>query len=471
MRQLEYPVTRKYTIPHLTAYFSVVSVIAIAFFTTLNVVLQGYDVVTALRPDPNVTQSYWWSTGPLSLRSAGSCNPVSLPKKMNFNTNSSLFTYEVRSAFDTDKHNIAGASSYIANPLSSCTVDAIVLDIDLNRRTFKFDTPIFCTGSDLPFSLSLVSTFLLSQYNPYYDDIMAYYIQNNSTRKSLGVGELRIQRNASSPANVIGILDAVSADLMAAIWLLGNSSTTNAPTAISTGGFLACPGGQNATCEPEGVRMTVPASLVTYSTNGTSILFDGIGPFLAPTERSLINMFTVLQDAYHIDLGNIRPGNSLLDRHAFSTRIYPDDFVSVATRTSGLDFCSSGIGCIQNSTWAEQLLKPDSNLSVTIPSILLTGNAPAAVRVDYLCPQFRLKSPGRLIVSVFIGTWTMYAALFGIFGLVGPALEKIYSRRCAARLRGDEYLNDEHTDAWSLLAQPACDSRRGSSWSARHYQV
>ncbi|KAG8678436.1 hypothetical protein FRC09_019840, partial [Ceratobasidium sp. 395] len=120
---------------------------------------------------------------------------------------------------------------------------------------------------------------------------------NNSTRKSLGVGELRIQRNASSPANVIGILDAVSADLMAAIWLLGNSSTTNAPTAISTGGFLACPGGQNATCEPEEMRMTVSASLVTYS-NGTSTSFDGIGPFLAPTERSLINMFTVLQDAY-----------------------------------------------------------------------------------------------------------------------------------------------------------------------------
>ncbi|KAG8765568.1 hypothetical protein FRC12_007432 [Ceratobasidium sp. 428] len=471
MRQLEYPITRKYTIPHLNAYFSVVSVIAIAFFTALNVVLQGYDVVTALRPDPNVTQSYWWSTVPLSLRSAGSCNPVSLPKKMNFNTNSSLFTYEVRSAFDTDKHNIAGASSYIANPLSSCTVDAIVLDIDLNRRTFKFDTPIFCTGSDLPFSLSLVSTFLLSQYNPYYDDIMAYYIQNNSTRKSLGVGELRIQRNVSSPANVIGILDAVSADLMAAIWLLGNSSTDNAPTVISTGGFLACPGGQNATCEPEEMRMKIPASLVTCPNGTSSTSVDGIDPFLASAESSFINMFTVMQDVYHIDLGNIKPRNTLLNRDAFSTRIHPDDLVSVAAHMSGLDLCSSGVGCIQNSTWVEQLLNPNSNLSVTIPSILLTGNAPAVVRIDYLCPQFRLKSPGRLIVSVFIGTWTMYAALFGIFGFVGPALEKIYNRRRAASLREGEHLNDEHADAWSLLAQLAWDSRRGSSWSAGHHRV
>ncbi|KAG9078567.1 hypothetical protein FS749_009393 [Ceratobasidium sp. UAMH 11750] len=313
---LEYPVSREYTIPHLTAYFSIVSVAAVAALTVLNVILQGYDVVTVLRPDPNITESYWWSIGPLSVRSAGSCDPVSLPRKLKFSTNSSLFSYELRSVFDANKRNIIGASSYMANPLSSCTVDGIVVAIDLGRRTYTFDTPILCTGSDLPFSLSLVSRFFLDQYNPYYDDIMAYYTQNRPARDGLGVGLHLIERNASSPDNIMGILDAVSADLLAALWVLGNTSTDATPATISTGGFLACPGGQNTKCEPEDMRMTIPASLLSYP-NGSTTSTLGIGNFLAPVERPFLNMFTVLQDAYHIDVGNIQSHNTLLGRDAF----------------------------------------------------------------------------------------------------------------------------------------------------------
>lgn len=85
-------------------------------------------------------------------------------------------------------------------------------------------------------------------------------------------------------------------------------------------------------------------------------------------------------------------------------------------------------------------------MNITVPTVLPSGNAPAVVRVDYLCPQFRIKSPGSLITSVFIGelrrrlgvhalifecvgTWSMYIALFGVFGFVGPMLEKRYGRR------------------------------------------
>ncbi|KAG9126273.1 hypothetical protein FRC07_004125 [Ceratobasidium sp. 392] len=375
---LEYPVTREYTIPHLTAYLSLVSVIAISAFTVLNVILQGYDVVTVLRPDPNATESYWWSTRSLSLRSAGSCDPVSLPKKMTFNTNSSLFSYEeLRSAFDANKQNIAGASSYMANPLSSCTVDGTVVDIDLSRRTYRFDTPILCTGSELPFSLSLVSTFSISQYNPFYDDIMVYYTQNKPGFDNLGFGRRHIQRNASSRANIIGILDAVSADLMVALWLVGNASTEAVPTAISTGGYLVCPGGQNATCKPEEMRMRIPASLLSYP-NGSYASSDGIGTFLEPIETTFLNMFTVLQDAYHIDLGNIKPYNTLLSKDAFSARIHPDPALSdTAHNVPGFRLCSSGIGCIYNTTWVDQLLASDTGIDVTVPSILPTGDAPA----------------------------------------------------------------------------------------------
>jgi hypothetical protein len=51
----------------------------------------------------------------------------------------------------------------------------------------------------------------------------------------------------------------------------------------------------------------------------------------------------------------------------------------------------------------DNLLASNPDISVTIPSALPSGDAPAVVRVDYLCPQFRIKSPGSLITSVFIG--------------------------------------------------------------------
>ncbi|KAG8706432.1 hypothetical protein FRC08_001071, partial [Ceratobasidium sp. 394] len=326
---LEYPVTRKYTIPHLTAYLSIASVVAVAALSVLNVILQGYDVVTVLRPDPNVTESYWWSVAPLPSRSAGGCNPVSLSTKMSFSTNSSFFSYEVRGAFDANNQDIAGASSYMANPLRSCTVDTMAVFVDIDLLAYSFDIPILCTGSDLPFSLALMSRLSLFQYNPYYDDIMAYYIRNRPIHEAMGDGLRLLQRNASSPANIIGLLDAMSTDLTVALSLLWNVSADATPATISTGASLACPSGRNATCNPEDMRMTIPESVVTYS-NGSHITSHGIGTYLAPIEKSFLNVFTVLRDAYHIDLGNIKPDNTILNKDAFSSRIQPDPILAAA---------------------------------------------------------------------------------------------------------------------------------------------
>jgi hypothetical protein len=69
------------------------------------------------------------------------------------------------------------------------------------------------------------------------------------------------------------------------------------PTLVWTGGLLVCPGGQNATCKREELRMTIPESASIYP-NGTIISVNGPGPFLAPVERSMINAFIAIQDAY-----------------------------------------------------------------------------------------------------------------------------------------------------------------------------
>jgi hypothetical protein len=141
-----------------------------------------------------------------------------------------------------------------------------------------------------------MSTFSLN-INPYYDDVNSHYLQNKPTREGLESGSRILGRNATSYTNIIGVLDAVSSDLQVALGIAMDSSTVATPSTISTGGLLECPGGQNTTCKTEEMRMTIPESGTTYS-NGSYVLVSGAGPFLAPIERSLLNMFTVLQDAY-----------------------------------------------------------------------------------------------------------------------------------------------------------------------------
>ncbi|QRW03191.1 hypothetical protein RhiLY_02190 [Ceratobasidium sp. AG-Ba] len=439
--RLEYSVKKKYTIPYLTAYFSGVSVFALTGLTVLNVILQGYDVVTVLRANPNATDPYWWSTSVGTLRSAGRCSPVSLPRKSIISTNSSLFAYELRSTFDSNKRNIEGASAYMANPLRSCTVDSVVANIDFSRWSFKIDVPILCTSSELPFSLSLMSTFSLNSGNVYYDDIISHYIQNRPPREGLEEKQRLIHRDPSSPLNIIAVLDAINSDLQEALDRL-RSAAGDTPVFVSTGGIPTCPGGQNTTCRSEDMRMRVPECGITYA-NGSSTGSVGICPFLAPVEKDLLNLFTVLQDAYHIDFGNIQPSNTLLSMEAFASRIRPSTMLSRAIQSQpNLRICTWGLGCMRGSTWTDQLLASNPDISVAIPSILSAGNTSAVAKVDYLCPEFRMKRLGSLITSMFIGTWSMYTALVGIFTIVGPILEKRYGRHQG------QFMRDTHVTSF-----------------------
>ncbi|QRV74234.1 hypothetical protein RhiJN_02248 [Ceratobasidium sp. AG-Ba] len=431
---LEYNVKREYTIPGLTLCFSAFSVVAIAGLTVLNIILQGYDIVTVLRPNPNITESYWWSTKAFSVRSAGECNPVSLSRKSAITTNSSLFSYELRGAFGANNEDIASATSYMANPLRGCTVDAIIAEIHLLKRTVHFNIPILCTSPDLPFSLSLTSQFSISGGNPYTDDVIAYYLQNRPSRDGLDNSMRVTRRNTSSLLNVIATIDAVSTDFMNAVWINWEAAVGNAPSIITTGGIPVCPGGQNTTCRPEEMRMMIPQCGLAYP-NGTGTGSIGICPFLAPVETDILSMLTVLQDAYHIDFGNIQPSNTLLSIREFSSRIQSSLTLSQFVQGKDIRLCSRGLGCVQGSTWVEKLRASDPDINVTVPSVLAVGNTSAVVKIDYLCPEFRIKRPGSLITSVFIGTWSMYMALVGLFEVLGPILESRYGHARAGYSR------------------------------------
>ena len=168
-----------------------------------------------------------------------------------------------------------GTTPYTANPLSSCTVGGVLVNVNFNRRTYKFDVPILCTGPELPFSLSLISSVSLNA-NPYYDDINAYYLLNKPSREVLdsSASQQVLSRNASSLTNVIGILDALSSDVQVALSVAASTSIGSRPIALSSGGLLACPGGQGATCDPKDLRMTIPRSVRTMQTGPALLLMD-----------------------------------------------------------------------------------------------------------------------------------------------------------------------------------------------------
>lgn len=65
--------------------------------------------------------------------------------------------------------------------------------------------------------------------------------------------------------------------------------------------------------------------------------------------------------------------------------------------------CTVGLGCSRGKTWVQRLLSADPGINITIPTLLPTGDAPAVIRADYMCPSYRIKSVGSLLASVFIG--------------------------------------------------------------------
>jgi hypothetical protein len=153
-----------------------------------------------------------------------------------------------------------------------------------------------------------------------------------------------------------------------------------------------------------------------------------------------------------------------LNQDAFKARILPDPFMATAapqvigkTRpppSSGSynpnqfwRTCTWGWGCY-NGTWTEALLRNASeawNITNGLPLNSFDNMYPTVIDVDYVCPVYKMKQTGQLLVSIFIGqlisvwtglrlmvvlgTFSMYTALFGIFAFVAPIFDERYRKK------------------------------------------
>ncbi|KAG8683398.1 hypothetical protein FRC11_013626, partial [Ceratobasidium sp. 423] len=93
--------------------------------------------------------------------------------------------------------------------------------------------------------------------------------------------------------------------------------------------------------------------------------------------------------------------------------------------------CTWGWGCL-NGTWTDALRNNDSaaiNITNGLPFRSFDNAFSTVIDVDYVCPVFQTKQPGPFLVSVFVGTFSMYTALAGIFMFLAPLFDERYRKK------------------------------------------
>ncbi|CAE6414066.1 unnamed protein product [Rhizoctonia solani] len=93
--------------------------------------------------------------------------------------------------------------------------------------------------------------------------------------------------------------------------------------------------------------------------------------------------------------------------------------------------CTWGWGCY-NGTWTDALRNNASeaaNITNGLPLRFPDNSSPTVIDVDYVCPVYQIKRTGSFLVAVFVGTFSMYTALVGVFMSVAPIFDERYRRK------------------------------------------
>ncbi|KAG8743556.1 hypothetical protein FRC12_015027 [Ceratobasidium sp. 428] len=496
---LEYPRVQTYAIPYITEIFYPLSAILIVLLAALNVAIAGNDVVSQLKDNPNNTDSKWWAPRwipeSISLPTVpGPCQPLTISQRAtSIRTNSTLpiFSYTLLNGlgkYQNDTPRWYDSIEYSAQPLESCEVQNITALIDFQNRGLVTTSQVICnlssTTDNLPPTLKFSTSFSRMANTDLGPDDIIDYISSYVVPRVSDIRDAQqvLLVEGSSPLNMLGVLDAFGSEILKALWarkwtwkIARNESWpdqavvtwTSMPDCGSVDGDFWCRKGGP---ETGGIGRW-------YSNTKGSQDFHPV--YLQPMNTTLFNYFVAMRDAIHLDMGNVdHSTNIFLNNTAFQERIAPDPFMSqAAPLVIGLDrpdgnrpfnptqfwtTCTWGWGCI-NGTWTDALLRQDpvQNISRGLPLELFNGTTyPTVIDVKYVCPVFQRKTIGSLLVSVFIGTFSMYTALYGVFMFIAPPIDEWYRKKHGLRRFSDSDDIDHYT---SLAAQYSFRSPPGSS--------
>ncbi|QRW13278.1 hypothetical protein RhiLY_12277 [Ceratobasidium sp. AG-Ba] len=138
--------------------------------------------------------------------------------------------------------------------------------------------------------------------------------------------------------------------------------------------------------------------------------------YISVMNTTVVNMFIAIRDAIHIDLGyqDLASANIYGNNMAFNTMIAPEPLFpqlvslistqNINITNSGV--CSWGWGCTSgfNTSWAQALMSTDQPVkNLTLPIAPPSRLPVSVIDMVYLCPQYKLKSWGSVLVAVFTG--------------------------------------------------------------------
>ncbi|KAJ1301185.1 hypothetical protein OPQ81_003596 [Rhizoctonia solani] len=306
---------------------------------------------------------------------------------------------------------------------------------------------------DAPSTLKLSTTFSRMANTDLGSDDIVDYISSYAVPRSADISKAQavLLANDVPALKMLGVLDAVGSDILKALWarkwtwkLAGRDNQWPDQAVVKWAAQADCTSLQKCRTLGAGVE-----GIETWYSN-TKGSQNYTPEYLLPINTTVYNYFQVLRDAIHLDLGNInKEQNIFLNSEAFRARVLSDPFMSrTAPQVVGVprrppaapgaysatEFwrtCTWGWGCL-NGTWTDALRNNDSaaiNITNGLPFSSFDKSYSTVIDVDYVCPVFQTKPPGPFLVSVFVGTFSMYTALVGIFMYIAPFFDERYRKK------------------------------------------
>ncbi|KAH7337540.1 hypothetical protein B0J17DRAFT_768718 [Rhizoctonia solani] len=474
-RKVSYSRLQSYAIPYMTEFFYAGSAILLAILVTVNVALFGYDVVTELKDTPDFIDTKWWAPKwvPDSMKiptTPGPCQPLTLPKQsssIRTNSSLSLFSYTLTNGLGTfsnanrvEEPRWYNAPHYRAEPLKNCIIQNITALINFQNRGHKLTSQIVCdissTDPQTPPSLKLSTTFSRTANTDLDSDDVISYISSYAIPQSASIGRAQavyLAQNVTA-LKILGVLDAIGSDLLKAMWaqkwawtLTGRNNQWPDQAVVKWAAKANCTSWGKCREIGEGIE----GIDMWYS--DTRGLQDFDPDYLTPMNTTIYNYFVAFRDAIYLDLGHLdRSANVFLSDDVFKTHILPDPFLGTiagdviniarpppTTRPySSQEFwstCTWGWGCV-NGTWSDAVLNQSPaalNITNGLPLSSPQNQYPTIIDSKFVCPIFRRKHTGALVISVFVGTFSMYAVIYVIFLFFAPLFDQIYRRRHGLR--------------------------------------
>ncbi|KAL1859038.1 hypothetical protein Daus18300_009676 [Diaporthe australafricana] len=421
-----YNITRPYPFRWLTPVVIGGGIVITILISFLNVAASGYELIATSSTNPNATLSdgTWYAKWPSWLASTrASCETTTVPLQAGLYTNNTALPYTLVSAWRFDKSMTQinlGSLLYDNNPLLSCNVSSIEVDIESSDRTAG-QVAVSAVGATLTANVVCLierpegTTYLglATTYDPipppsvsnsiflgtnatnkaslywghsvmrlyWADVIMKYYLENvNQERPSYKavVTLTRTDDAISKPATEDDLTDMDFLYVQACWLMLLNS------TGISHGNKFCDINTLSELAQGSSSQKPVPSMWGPMSILGKAMWFTVLAD-LGRDDELLPNILSHpdLLESLTADMANVNETLEGMLRWGLSSR----------TR-SLVPYTASADG--------------DSQLGVA-PSVLAT---------NYVCQLPRLKSTWALIVSVLVADLVLLQAIWKIYGLV-----------------------------------------------------